>query len=259
MSPSIFTLHQGEAPLLVSLPHDATALPEALLERMHPYAADVPDTDWHVSRLYSVARSLDASVLIPGYSRYLIDLNRPPDGEALYPGRLETGLCPLQGFDGRPLYREGLEPDAAEIQQRLHLYWRPYHEALYRELLRLRERHGRAVLWEGHSIRSQVPMLFDGRLPEFNLGTAAGSSCSLELERELCAVLEAQDSYSWVSNGRFKGGYITRAYGRPEEQIHAVQLELSQITYMNEDSFEFLPLRAAPVQSLIQRLLDVCL
>ncbi len=254
-----YTLHRGTAPLLVSLPHNGSFIPKDIEARMKRPARHSADTDWHVKELYEVARGLGASILVPVASRYVIDLNRPSDGHALYPGRKETGLVPTIQFDGNDIYRPGAEPTAEEIGERVKQWWKPYHAALLDEIRRLRKKHGRAVLWEGHSIRSHVPMLFDGRLPDFNLGTADGASCSSALQERLTALLGAQNDYSWVANGRFKGGYITRNYGRPEEGIDAVQLELSQINYMDEDSFAYLPKKAARVQVLIEALLKACL
>lgn len=252
---SIFTLHHGSAPLLVSCPHDGTVLPDDIAARLTDQARRVPDTDWHVARLYDFARELGASMLVPRYSRYVIDLNRPPDDASLYPGQNTTSLCPLLGFDGEPIYRDGLEPDAEEIADRRERYWRPYHDALAAELARLKAEHGRAVLWEAHSIRGVVPFLFDGRLPDLNLGTAAGASCSTRREESLKAVLAAQDDYDWVANGRFKGGHITRHYGDPVNGIDAVQLEISQRCYMDEDSFDYDPRKASSLRHLLHRLL----
>lgn len=259
MSATIYTLHRGTRPLLVSLPHDGSAIPDAIAARLTPSARRAPDTDWHVSRLYAFARELGASVLVPRHSRYVVDLNRPPDDTSLYPGRNTTGLCPAVQFSGEPVYREGQAPGADEIAERVEIYWRPYHDALAEELARLRTAHGRAVLWEGHSIRSVVPFLFDGRLPDFNLGTADGASCSTALQDRLRDVLERQRDYSHVVNGRFKGGYITRHYGRPEHGIEAVQLELAQARYMDEDSYAYREELAAPTQGLIRALLDAAL
>lgn len=255
----ICTLHRGTAPLLISLPHNGTALPEDIAARMTPQACRVPDTDWHVAQLYAFARELGASVLVPAHSRYVVDLNRPSDDTSLYPGQNTTGLCPVVQFSGEPVYRAGEEPQPDEIAARVQRYWVPYHAALTDELARLRDAHGRVVLWEGHSIRSVVPFLFEGRLPDFNLGTAAGASCSPALQARLVDVLAAQHGYTHVVNGRFKGGYITRHYGRPHEGIEAVQLELAQLNYMDEDSFEYLPGRAAPTQAILRQLLSRCL
>ncbi|MBB3227217.1 N-formylglutamate deformylase [Luteibacter sp. Sphag1AF] len=253
-----YTLHRGTAPLLVSLPHNGSAIPDDIAARMTPRARRSVDTDWHVAELYDFARDLGASVLRPFASRYVVDLNRPADGHALYPGRKETGLVPTIMFDGHDVYEAGQEPDAAEIALRVDRWWRPYHEAIRGEIDRLKAEHGRVVVWEGHSIRSHVPMLFDGRLPDFNLGTADGTSCAPELEARLVEVLKTQDDYSFAVNGRFKGGYITRAYGRPDEGISTVQMELAQINYMDEDSFAYLPEKAAGAQWLLRQMLQLC-
>ena len=179
----VFTLHRGTAPLLVSLPHDGCRIPPDLAARMTPDARRAPDTDWHVARLYDFARELGASLLVPHWSRYVIDLNRGEDDTSLYPGQNTTGLCPIVRFSGEPVYLPGQEPDAAEVAARIDRYWRPYHDALRGELTRLRELHGRVTLWEGHSIKgSDLPFLFDGRLPDLNLGTANGGSCRPALQ-----------------------------------------------------------------------------
>lgn len=260
-----FNLHRGNAPLLASLPHDGTAIPEAIASRMTPVAHRVPDTDWHVGLLYDFAKELGASLIAPRWSRYVVDLNRPPDGHALYPGWSETALVPVNTFAGEPLYLAGEMPDAKEITARVEQYWRPYHAALRDELERLRAQHGRAVLWDGHSIRSRVPVFFDGRLPDFNLGTANGASCSPALQARLTDTLREHadggdsSAYTHVVNGRFKGGYITRHYGQPDQGIDAVQLELAQCAYMDENSFAYQPDRTAGVQYVIRELLKQCL
>jgi N-formylglutamate deformylase len=254
-----FTLHRGTAPLLVSVPHDGTEVPDAIAERLTPSARRVPDTDWHVSRLYAFARELGASMIIPRYSRYVVDLNRPPDNASLYPGQNTTGLCPIVQFSGDPVYQAGAEPSNTEIAERIETYWRPYHEALAAELARIRAAHGRVVLWEGHSIRSVVPFLFEGQLPDFNLGTAGGASCSVALQSRLIAVLGAAREHTHVVNGRFKGGYITRHYGEPAQDIEAVQLELAQLNYLDEDTFEYLEEIAEKTQRVLRALLEACL
>ena len=251
-----FTLHRGSAPLLLSLPHDGSAIPDALKARMTPTARGAPDTDWHVSRLYAFARDLGASILVPAYSRYVIDLNRSEDDTSLYPGQNTTGLVPLVRFTGEPIYLPGAEPDAGEVAGRVDRYWRPYHHALRGELDRLRAAHARVVLWEGHSIRgSGLPFLFEGRLPDLNLGTANGASCSSALQARIEGVLAGQSDYDWVANGRFKGGHITRHYGNPARGIDAIQLEISQRTYMDEDSFAYDEAKASRLEPILQRLL----
>ncbi len=251
-----FSLQRGSVPLLVSLPHDGTELPAALAARMTSAARALPDTDWFVSRLYAVARELGASVLKPSWSRYVVDLNRPPDGAALYPGRFETGICPLRTFAGEPIYGAGNDPDTAEIAARVAQYWQPYHAALAAELERLQAAHGRVLLWDGHSIRGELPQLFPGALPDLNLGTADGASCGSGLALALAHTLAAQSAYTFVINGRFKGGYITRHYGRPDQGIHAVQLELAQRTYLDEATAHWDAARATALQGLLRRLLE---
>lgn len=255
-----FSLHPGTAPLLVSLPHDGHEIPADLAARMADTACRAPDTDWHVSRLYAFARELGASMLMPRYSRYVVDLNRPPDDTSLYPGQNTTGLCPAVQFSGEAVYREGQAPSPDEVRERVERYWRPYHDALRGELDRLHAAHGRVVLWEGHSIRgSELPFLFEGRLPDLNLGTANGASCSPGLQARLEAALAAQSDYDWIANGRFKGGYITRHYGKPARGIEAVQLETSQRTYMDEATSEYDEAKAARVQSVLRTLLGCTL
>jgi N-formylglutamate deformylase len=256
---AIFNLHRGTAPLLLSLPHDGSFIPPELAARMAPEARRAPDTDWHVSRLYAFARDLGASVLVPRHSRYVVDLNRPEDDTSLYPGQNTTGLCPAVRFSGDPVYLEGQAPGAAEIAARVDRYWRPYHDALRGDMARLCAAHGRAVLWEGHSIRGEVPFLFEGRLPDLNLGTAGGTSCSPALQARLEAVLSAQDGYDWIANGRFKGGHITRHYGRPADGVDAVQLEISQRNYMDEDSFAWDEACASRLQAVLRSLLEAAL
>jgi N-formylglutamate deformylase len=255
----IATLHRGSLPLLVSLPHDGSHIPPELSERMAPESRRAPDTDWHVSRLYAFAKEMGASVLVPSHSRYVVDLNRPPDDVSLYPGQNTTGLCPAVRFNGEPVYLEGQSPSEDEVQSRVERYWRPYHAQLVEELQRLRARHGRVLLWEGHSIRGEVPFLFEGTLPDLNVGTSSGASCSPELQARLEKVLSTQKDYSWVANGRFKGGYITRHYGKPAEGVDAVQLELSQRNYMDENSFEYDEARAGRLLPTLRALLAAAL
>jgi len=255
----IFTLHRGTAPLLVSVPHDGTHLPADIASRLSESARRVPDTDWHIAKLYAFARAMGASMIVPTHSRYVVDLNRSEDDVSLYPGQNTTGLCPVVQFTGEPIYLRNGEPDEAEVRARVDRYWRPYHEALRAELDRIRAEHGRAVLWEGHSIRGELPFLFDGRLPDLNLGTAGGASCTPELQARLQGVLEAQGNYDFAVNGRFKGGHITRHYGAPGNGIEAVQLETSQRVYMDEDSYVYDDARAARAQVVIRQLLEAAL
>jgi N-formylglutamate deformylase len=257
---SSFALHRGSTQLLVSLPHTGTELPDDQRQRYLARALELEDTDWHLTQLYDFARELGASLLVPRYHRYLIDLNRPADGQPLYPSANNTELCPTRFFTGEPLYHVGHAPDAEEIARRTAVYYKPYHDALRAELDRLRTAHGYALLFDGHSIKSELPWLFDGKLADLNLGTASGASCAPGLRELLGMVLAKQTRYTHVVDGRFRGGHITRYYGRPQEGVHAVQLEMCWSSYMREQPpFVYLPERAAEVQALLRELLSAML
>jgi N-formylglutamate deformylase len=252
-----FELRRGTAPLLISMPHPGTFLPADITARLTDAALQLPDTDWHLERLYDFIDGLGASVIIATHSRYAIDLNRPPDDTSLYPGQDTTGLCPVDTFRREPLYREGQQPDAAEIQRRVDKYWEPYHAALSSELYRLSKRHGRVVLWDAHSICSVLPRFFEGRLPDLNLGSAAGTACDQSLARLVLQIARNHPRYSAVLDGRFKGGYITRRYGRPAQGVHAIQLELAQLTYMSEEyPYSFHESRAGALRPVLTELLE---
>ena len=257
---TVFTLQRGSAPLLISIPHVGTQIPADIAATMTPVAALTEDCDWHLDRLYAFARSLGASVLMPHNARYVIDVNRPPDGANLYPGQDTKGLLPVDTFDKAPLYQDGKLPDEAEVARRRALYWQPYHDALANELAALKAQHGRVLLWEAHSIRSVVPRFFDGRLPDFNFGTSNGASAVAGLADELRSIVERHGAFTAIANGRFKGGYITRHYGQPEAGIHAVQLELTQCTYMQEQlPFAYDEALAGHVQPLLEALVSTAL
>jgi N-formylglutamate deformylase len=256
-----FRLRRGTAPLLVSMPHVGTHLPDAIAAAMTPVAHRLDDTDWHLETLYDFLGDMGASVLVAHASRYVVDLNRDPSGRSLYPGQDTTPLCPLDTFEREPLYRDGAGPDAAETDRRVATWWKPYHAALAEELARIRAEHGVALLWDAHSIRSVVPRFFPGRLTDLNIGTARGASCGAGLGEALLAVAqEAGDAYTAVLDGRFVGGQITRAYGRPAEGVHAVQLELVQATYMEEaPPWRFDPTRAAGIRPVLRAMVGTAL
>jgi N-formylglutamate deformylase len=260
MSVPVVTLHHGRTPLLVSLPHIGQHIPPELHEALLPRALRVEDTDWHLDQLYDFVRELGAGLVVPHLSRYVIDLNRPSDNRPMYPGVNNTELCPTRSFTGDALYRDGMVPDAAEVTRRTIRYWQPYHDALRGELERLKHEHGYAILFDGHSIRSALPWLFPGRLPDLNLGTANGTSCAPSLRDALAAVLAAQTRYSHVVDGRFKGGHITRYYGRPQDGVHAVQLEKCWSCYMREvPPYVWNAAQAAPIQPLLRELVETAL
>ncbi|MBX3587071.1 MAG: N-formylglutamate deformylase [Ramlibacter sp.] len=255
-----FQLHRGTVPLLVSMPHVGTQIPDELKDRYLPRALAVEDTDWHLERLYDFLPALGASVLVPQISRYVIDLNRPPDDAPMYPGASNTELCPTRFFTGDPLYRDGAAPDAAQRARRREAWWQPYHEALQGELNRLRAEHGFALLWDAHSIRSQIPWLFEGRLPDLNIGTASGAAAHAAITDAVAAACAGMPGLTSVVNGRFKGGYITRHYGQPAQQVHAVQLEKCQSLYMQEQMpFAYDETLAAGIQPVLQRMVSAAL
>ncbi|RVU44475.1 N-formylglutamate deformylase [Rubrivivax rivuli] len=256
MSTATHTLHLGTQPLLISMPHVGTQIPPQQRARYTERALDVEDTDWFLDRLYAFAEPLGASVLVPVHSRYLIDLNRASDNRPMYPGQNNTELCPTRHFTGEPLYREGQAPDEAEVRRRVFAYWQPYHQALHDELARLRAAHGHAVLLDAHSIKSELPWLFEGTLPHMNIGTVNGASCAPSLRAQVQAVFAAQDRYSHVMDGRFKGGHITREHGRPAEGVHAVQLEMCWRAYMDETPSAWNDARAEEVRPLLQALVQ---
>ncbi|MFW3898269.1 N-formylglutamate deformylase [Pseudomonas bharatica] len=252
----VLSFHQGRLPLLVSMPHAGLKLTPAVRDGLVPAARSLPDTDWHIPRLYDFVRDMGASVVAAEYSRFVIDLNRPEDDQPLYVGAT-TGLFPATLFDGEPLFEHGKVPSAAERAGYLESIWRPYHDTLRNELARLKAQFGYALLWDAHSIRSHVPHLFDGKLPDFNLGTFNGASCDAELAGRLQAVCAGAGQYTHVLNGRFKGGHITRHYGDPAQDIHAVQLELAQSTYMEEvEPFTYREDLAGPTQGVLRGLLE---
>jgi N-formylglutamate deformylase len=237
------------------MPHAGTHVPEWLAPRLSAAARPLPDTDWHLERLYDFLDEIGASVLVATHSRYVVDLNRPPDNASLYPGQDTTGVVPLDTFHNQPIYLPGFPPSDEEITQRIETYWRPYHGRLQQAIDEIRARHGHVLLWEAHSIFAELPRFFKGKLPDLNLGTADGKSCAPGIGE---ALLESVEGYSAVLNGRFKGGYITRQYGKPAAGVHAVQLELSEATYMHErPPYAWRESRAKKLRPQLRKLLDL--
>ena len=258
---------RGEAPLIVSLPHTGTEIPpEIEAGLVSPWLAR-KDADWWVDRLYDFAADLGAAVIRTAISRTVIDVNRDPSGASLYPGQATTELCPTTTFDGEPLYRDGQAPDAAEINRRRAAFFDPYHAALAAEIARLCQANDRVVLYEAHSIRSLVPRLFDGELPQFNLGTNSGGSCDPVMTAVVEAACDAS-GLSRVTNGRFKGGWTTRRYGQPAQGVHAIQMELACRGYMDDPAetptpetwpAPFRPDQAAPMRAVLGNVLSACI
>lgn len=259
----MFNSCSRNSPILLSMPHVGTKIPQIIAGNMTSAALKMPDTDWHLPLLYDMAEAYDVSVLSAIYMRYVIDLNRPPDDISLYPGQDTTGICPIDTFDKQPIYLNGKIPNEAEIRIRIKLYWKQYHLKLKSELHRIHSIHGVALLWDAHSIASYVPRFFSGKLPDLNFGTADLQSCNVSLQEALIEVMQNSEhakKYSYVFNGRFKGGYITRSYGVPAINIHAVQLEMNQCIYMHENPlYQYAPELAKGVKSLLGDLIETCL
>lgn len=255
MLADVYTFTPGDSPLVVSVPHDGRRLAPGQRERMTPVALGLPDTDWHVATLYDFAPGLGASMLVANYSRYVVDLNRGVEDEPLYEGQVSTGLCPDETCTGEALYVDGAAVGDDERRARTETWWRPYHDRLAEALESARRRHGYALLWDAHSIPSRLPRLFDGTLPELNIGTWDGRSCADGI-RDALAAVAARGAYDSVVDGRFKGGYITRHYGRPERDVHAVQLEIAQRAYMDESERRYDAGKADALRALIATMLE---
>ncbi|MBL8519832.1 MAG: N-formylglutamate deformylase [Betaproteobacteria bacterium] len=258
---ALFELVPGDAAVIVNVPHAGTFLPDDIRAALTPEGREVPDTDWHVDTLFrDLARKRNITFMAATHSRIVTDLNRDPSGASLYPGASNTEICPTSTFHDQPHYLPGRAPGAAEIARRVERYWRPYHARLAAEIERIRARHGHAILLDGHSIVSRAPRFFEGRLPDLNLGTADGASAAPAVAEAAARVLAsagAAAGLTFVHNGRFKGGYITRHYGQPRQNVHALQLETAQCCYMDESRpNDFNAARAAPLASVLAALLD---
>ena len=258
-----FDFKEKQGPIVVSIPHAGTYVPEYLYKKLTPTGRAMNDTDWFVDRLFSFVRGMDISFLSANYSRTFIDLNRSPDDKALYGNdTLTTGLCPTISFTGEPLYEKGCEPDALELGVRMERVWKPYHQTLEAALAKRVKAHGYAILLDLHSIKSLLPKLFDGHLPHLNFGTNDGNSASAELIAGLLEHVRENSNYQTTLNDRFKGGYITRHYGHPQKGVHAIQLEMAQKIYMDEDDsitseLRFDTSKALTLQPMLKEMIEV--
>ncbi len=250
----VYTFHEGHTPILISVPHAGLEVPEDIKAHLSDEGLRLTDTDWHVDRLYAPLKTLGVSMLVATNSRYVIDLNRPRDGSSLYPGQTVTPLCPTETFEGLKIYQDGEEPGPDEIAERTTNYWQPYHQKLRETLSALKEKHGQAILWDAHSINNRLPRLFDGQLPDLNFGTNDGKACEADLANDILAIAGADIRYSTALNGRFKGGVITRSYGQLSEGINAIQLEMAQACYMDQESFEWDEMKAQEVQRMLVKI-----
>ncbi len=252
---TVVEVHEGDGPLILGLPHTGTHLPPEIFDRLNARGQSLSDTDWHIHTLYEG--------LVPGatrvratFHRYVIDANRPPDGESLYPGQNTTRLVPLTDFDGHSLWLS--EPDAAEVEARRQHFHAAYHAALAEQVARVKARHGVAILYDCHSIRSQIPFLFEGRLPDFNIGTVNGTSCDPRIEALVAEKCAEAKGYTSILNGRFKGGWTTRHYGQPQDGVHAIQMELAQSTHLRteEAPFAYDPVKAEALRVHLTSILE---
>lgn len=247
---------RGQSPIILAMPHSGLYVPDDIHGRLNDIGRELSDTDWHIDRLYTGLLS-QATMVRANFHRYVIDPNRDPLGTSLYPGQNTTGLCPLTDFDANPIYRKDQAPDAAETQHRLEAFHAPYHAALSAEIARVKALHGTAVLYDCHSIRSRVPYLFDGALPDFNIGTKTGESCAAVIQKTVSDICAKADGYSFVENGRFKGGWTTRHYGKPENGVHAIQMELAQSNYMQKTSpWNYIEPRADKLRAVLKTILN---
>lgn len=246
---------QGNGPIVLGLPHTGTEVPGDVFKRLNERGQALADTDWNIHHLYDGLLDNVTTVRTPVH-RYVIDVNRGADDASLYPGQNTTGLCPVTDFDGRPIYRAGQEPDAEETDNRRQTFHTPYHQELSAELSRVREIHGVVVLFDCHSIRSLIPYLFAGNLPDLNIGTNSSTSCAPVVEQTVHEICQSALSYDTILNGRFKGGWTTRHYGHPKAGIHAIQMELAQSTYMQEmPPWTYDDVKAATLREHLERLL----
>ena len=258
VQPDICSFRKANYPLLISIPHNGSAIPDSIAATMTDVGKSSRDTDWFLDRLYDFEETSDAGLIASHHSRYVVDLNRnahAPAAQSLYPGQNTTGLFPQITFEQLPVYQPGNEPDAEEQSRRIEKFWQPYHDRLKSELERMRATFGIAVLFEAHSIESRLPFLFEGELPDLNFGTNAGKSCDEEMANTIQSSFPAK-GYSHVFNGRFIGGFITRHYANPADGIHTVQLELSQATYMDQSTKQWLPDKAAEVQPVLRSVIQ---
>jgi formiminoglutamase len=257
MGMSSFEVVQGSSPVILAFPHAGTTVPDGIWKRLNENGRLLADTDWHIETLYAGLLP-DVTTVRATFHRYVIDANRDPAGSSLYPGQNTTGLVPTTSFDGAAIWAEEQEPAAEDVAARLADFHAPYHAALSGEIKRIRTLHGVTVLYDCHSIRARIPYLFGGQLPDFNIGTDGGRSCAPEIEAVAASVAVAASGYTWVVNGRFKGGWTTRHYGQPAEGVHAIQMELAQSTYLSTEAppFAYDAAKAESIRGHLQEILQ---
>lgn len=251
-----FQVVPGDSPVILGQPHGGTFVPPDIAARLNDRGRALADTDWHIDRLYDGLLP-GATVVRALFHRYVIDANRDPAGASLYPGQNTTGLVPVTDFDGLPIWQPGADPSTDEVQARREAWHAPYHAALVEQIDRVRARHGVAILFDCHSIRSNIPFLFDGELPVFNIGTNLGLTCAPAVEAAVADPIREAYPDQMVLNGRFKGGWTTRHYGQPGQGVHAIQMEIAQRAYLSAEAapWTFDPAVAAPTRAMLRTLL----
>ncbi|MEP6828591.1 MAG: N-formylglutamate deformylase [Aestuariivirga sp.] len=251
-----FDVKEGRGPIILCQPHGSTFVPAEIWTKLNDNGRKLADTDWHIGRLYDGLRD-DVTVVSANFHRYVIDANRDPSGATLYPGQNTTGLCPLTDFNGSPIYQSGAEPDDAEIARHLEQFHKPYHAAVLGQVGRVKAQHGFAIIYDCHSIRSQIPHLFEGTLPDLNIGTDNGKTCAKAIEQHVLEIAKAS-GFTSVLNGRFRGGWTTRHYGRPAENVHAIQMEISQSAYLESEAapWNFYSTKAAMLRPNLAKILN---
>lgn len=251
-----FEVKEGRGPIVLCQPHGGTYVPPEIWTKLNNNGQELADTDWHIGKLYDGLRD-DVTVVSAGFHRYVIDANRDPSGATLYPGQNTTGLCPITDFDGVAIYQSGDEPDEDEITRRIEKFHRPYHAAILREISRVKAQQGYAIVYDCHSIRSQIPHLFEGTLPDLNIGTDNGKTCSKAIEQHVAEFAKGS-GFNSILNGRFRGGWTTRHYGRPAENIHAIQMEISQSAYLESETapWSFSSTKAVALRPVLAQILN---
>jgi N-formylglutamate amidohydrolase len=191
------------------------------------------------------------------YSRWVIDLNRDPQSKPLYTdGRIITATCPTTTFLGEPIYQdERLEVGVEEMRRRVELYYNPYHLKIQELLNDLKKEFGKVLLWDCHSIRQEVPTIHKEKFPDLILGDADGTSASPGLIEGAISILESK-KYSFSHNDPFKGGYITRHFGIPAENQHALQLEMTKVNYMDDRENKYDSPRANEMRNVLKATLS---
>ena len=256
-----FVIHQPSAakvPIIVSVPHCGTLFPEEIKEEFDAGLAARPDdTDWFVDKLYDFAPSMGIEMITGVYSRWVIDLNRDPESKPLYTdGRIITGLCPVTSFKGEEIYvdrRKEVAPE--EVTRRFDNYYTPYHKAIKDSLARIVAEHGKVLLWDCHSIRQYVPTIHPKKFPDLILGDNDGCSAEPFLT-EMASKSLHTSGFSFENNYLFKGGYITRQYGQPEQQQHALQLEMTKVNYMDDSEINYDSKKAEVMRDHLKRMFE---